>query len=459
MLDLILYLFIYSFIGWCIEVIVIAISEHRFANRGILNLPLCLSYGIIMDLLIILTRERTDHGFIMFGICLVVISAAEFLAGFLAKRLFKRQLWDYMNLSLFGGQWESLLISLLLSFSFFTFLKIIHPFIYTLIHLIPRALRHSISIGMIVILVLDMVTVIPAFSETKNRIGRFIYHRIRRRLDKAYPDKEGTARETQETQEAQETQGQPEDGTIRAGEAGTGAAAASQAVFAQGVCFEKLVWVFMLYGLVGNLVETVVVWYQTGIWMRRASLVFIPVSIVWGFGGVLFMIMLSHLALKEDRYIFVGGFLLGGSFEYMCSVITETFWGTKFWDYSTMPFNIDGRTNLLFCLLWGVVAMLWIKVIYPKFSAVIEGIPAVIGKAVTFVMVALLILDMILTGAVMLRASRRRTDPAPHNFLEEYIDQNYPDAVVKRHWRNIRFDGKLLQVDEEAPSSRAPLKE
>ncbi|MBR2591544.1 MAG: hypothetical protein IKD62_01080 [Oscillospiraceae bacterium] len=45
MLDLILYLFIYSFIGWCIEVIVIAISEHRFANRGILNLPLCLSYG------------------------------------------------------------------------------------------------------------------------------------------------------------------------------------------------------------------------------------------------------------------------------------------------------------------------------------------------------------------------------------------------------------------------------
>ena len=103
--------------------------------------------------------------------------------------------------------------------------------------------------------------------------------------------------------------------------------------------------------------------------------------------------------------------------------------------------------------------MLWIKVIYPKFSAVIEGIPAVIGKAVTFVMVALLILDMILTGAVMLRASRRRDDPAPHNFLEEYIDQNYPDAVVKRHWRNIRFDGKLLQVDEEAPPSQAPLKE
>ena len=97
MLDLVLYLFIYSFVGWCVEVAVIAVSEHRFANRGILNLPLCLSYGIIMVLLIIMTRERTAHGFIMYGMCLVVISATEFLAGFLAKKLFHRQLWDYMN--------------------------------------------------------------------------------------------------------------------------------------------------------------------------------------------------------------------------------------------------------------------------------------------------------------------------------------------------------------------------
>lgn len=432
MLDLVLYLFIYSFAGWCIEVAVIALAEHRFANRGVLNLPLCLSYGIIMVLLIIMTRERTNHGFIMFGICLVVISATEFLAGYLAKRLFHRQLWDYMNLSLFGGQWENLVVSLLLSFCFFTFLKIIHPFVFALIHLIPRALRHSISIGLMIVLVLDLITVIPAFLETKNRIGTFIYSRIRKRLDRAYPG----------SVPLQETGGPAE-----AEESGR------KGVFASGICFDKLVWVFMLFGIAGNLIETLVVRYQTGIWMRRASLLFTPVSIVWGFGGVLFMIMLSHMALREDRYVFVGGFLLGGAFEYMCSVITETFLGTKFWDYSGMPFNFNGRTNLLFCFLWGFVAMLWLKVVYPKVSGQIEKIPVVIGKAVTIVTVILLSLDMVLTAAVMLRASRRRIDPQPHNFLEEYMDENYPDAVVKRHWRNIRFDGKLLELDEEPPQA------
>ena len=33
-----------------------------------------------------------------------------------------------------------------------------------------------------------------------------------------------------------------------------------------------------------------------------------------------------------------------------------------------MPFNIDGRTNLLFMFFWGIVALIWFKFIYPPFS-------------------------------------------------------------------------------------------
>lgn len=444
MLDLILYLFIYSFIGWMVEVVVIAISEHRFANRGILNLPLCLSYGIIMDLLIILTREQTSHGFIMFGICLVVISATEFLAGYLVNRLFHRQLWDYMNLSLFGGRWQGLVISILVAFCFFTFLKLVHPFVYTLIHLLPRTVKYGLCIGLLAVLLLDILLVIPAFSEAKNRIGRFIYRHIRARLDKAYPSLAEPNRET--------AVADPSDAAVMvlsdrpAKEEGE---ISSKEVFARGICFDKLVWVFLIFGLVGNLIETVVVRYQTGIWMRRASLIFIPVSVVWGFAGVIVVVVLSHMAVKEDRYVFVGGFLLGGSFEYLCSVFTETFLGTKFWDYSDMPFNFAGRANLLFCFLWGLLAVLWLKFAYPPLSRAIERIPPVIGKTVTFVLVVLLVMDAVISCSVMLRCSRRRSDPVAHNYLEAYIDENYPDEVVLRHWRNIRFDGKLL-VNENA---------
>ena len=75
--------------------------------------------------------------------------------------------------------------------------------------------------------------------------------------------------------------------------------------------------------------------------------------------------------------VFIAGFFFGGAFEYLCSVFTEVFFGMKFWDYSYMPFNIDGRTNLLFMFFWGIVALVWFKFIYPPFSKFIEKIPPV----------------------------------------------------------------------------------
>lgn len=38
-------LFIYSFIGWCGEVIVAAVNRHKFVNRGFIAGPLCPIYG------------------------------------------------------------------------------------------------------------------------------------------------------------------------------------------------------------------------------------------------------------------------------------------------------------------------------------------------------------------------------------------------------------------------------
>ena len=36
--------FIYSFIGWCGEVIVAAVNRHKFVNRGFIAGPLCPIY-------------------------------------------------------------------------------------------------------------------------------------------------------------------------------------------------------------------------------------------------------------------------------------------------------------------------------------------------------------------------------------------------------------------------------
>ena len=50
--QLISYFFIYSFLGWCMEIAYAALKKKHFYNRGVLNGPLCPVYGIGMILIL-----------------------------------------------------------------------------------------------------------------------------------------------------------------------------------------------------------------------------------------------------------------------------------------------------------------------------------------------------------------------------------------------------------------------
>src|SRR5699024_8234829 len=115
------------------------------------------------------------------------------------------------------------------------------------------------------------------------------------------------------------------------------------------------------------------------------SLLYIPFSLVWGMGGALITGVLYTLKERNNFYIFLGGFFFGGVFEYTCSALTELVFGTIFWDYSHIPFNLNGRINLLFCFVWGFLAIFWVKVLYPAVSRQIEKIPPVSGMVLTYI--------------------------------------------------------------------------
>ena len=60
-LELGLYLMIYSFFGWCIEVVYYAVAKRTFRNRGFLTLPFLLSYGAAFDLMLLALPALTGR--------------------------------------------------------------------------------------------------------------------------------------------------------------------------------------------------------------------------------------------------------------------------------------------------------------------------------------------------------------------------------------------------------------
>ena len=419
-IDLLCYLLIYSFLGWVVEVAVIALRDHKLRNRGFFNLPFCLSYGVAMDILIIILPTM-KHYLAQYIAALVVSAVATFLGGALAKRVSSKALWHYEENNLFAGSKKPALLGLVQGAAFLMAYQLLHPVLFALVELMPELLITIIDLVLAGLLLVDFVTIVISLRHWKSReemeafqaqrqkqkrsIGLRIMGRIWRRMEGAYPDMERVER---------------------------------PAVFAEGVCLDKLVWVFFLTSLIGDLIETVFCRITGGVWMSRSSLIYGTFSVVWGLGAVVLTVVLRRLAGKEDRYLFLAGCLIGGVYEYLCSVFTEKFLGTTFWDYSDMPFNFGGRTNLLYCVFWGLLAVVWMKLLYPRMSRLVEKIPPVAGRILTWLIVVFFVLDALVSAAAMLRYVARLADPTVHNAIDLFLDNMYPDTLVERIWPNMK---------------------
>ena len=147
-----------------------------------------------------------------------------------------------------------------------------------------------------------------------HRFGLWLMNKVRIRMEKTYPVLQEKALQIQKT--------------------GT---------FAEGCGFYKLFWMFFIGAVMGDFFETVYCRISMGWWMSRSSLVWGPFSLVWGGAIMLATMLLYKDRNKPDRHIFLVGTVLGGAYEYVCSVLSELVFGRVFWDYSKIPFNLGGK--------------------------------------------------------------------------------------------------------------------
>ena len=126
---MILYFFIYAFIGWCLETFYAFTVFGHFVKRGFLIGPICPIYGFGAVLLIINLSRIKGNNFKKFIIAMFVFSIFEFIASWILEVLFHQRWWDYSD-AYFNIQGRICLsFSLLWGIIGVLFANIIHPFI------------------------------------------------------------------------------------------------------------------------------------------------------------------------------------------------------------------------------------------------------------------------------------------------------------------------------------------
>ena len=122
---------------------------------------------------------------------------------------------------------------------------------------------------------------------------------------------------------------------------------------------------FIIYSIAGYIIETCFALVRYGVIESRQSFLYGPFCSIYGLGAVVMVILLQYFK-KNWATLFAGGFLIGSVTEYLVSLIGELILNVKWWDYSNMPFNLNGRICFAYSMFWGVLAIFLMKVIHPR---------------------------------------------------------------------------------------------
>lgn len=431
--------FIYSFIGWCGEVVLAAVNRHKFVNRGFVSCPLCPVYGAGAVAVSVFLPELEEQLFFLFLGGMIVTAFVEYLTGRLLELIFHKKWWDYSDQKFQLDGYVCLKNSVIWGICSVLVIRIFNPLLCRGLELLPMLLGEVLLWVLGVLLAIDFIGSgiavlglkkqgrISQITEELHRTSKILENalaeRIQRRMVKAFPNIESGGL----------------SGSMEKGAAEKGVKAEEKARFAQGCGFFKLASLFILGAFLGDIVETIFCFLTTGKLMSRSSLVFGQFSIVWGLACALLTWMLYRYRDRSDRFIFVFGTVLGGAYEYICSVFTEIAFGTVFWDYSEIPFNLGGRINLLYCFFWGIAAVVWMKGVYPLLSRWIEKLPARAGNIGCTILVVLLAADMIVSALALARYSERQAGAPEQSAAGQMLDEYFSDEFIENRYENLKL--------------------
>lgn len=209
--------------------------------------------------------------------------------------------------------------------------------------------------------------------------------------------------------------------------------------FAQGLNFYKIFWIFVIGSVVGFILETIWCFIRHGYVESRTSLMFSPITVVYGIGAIVLYIGLYKIDKKNNSHIFFFGVIAGTVIEYLASLAQEMVFGSLSWDYSSVPFNINGRVCLHMAVIWGVLAILWAKSFEPLFEKAIMKIPNSVGKQVTYLMFLFLITSALLSAIAVARWSDRLIGVPHTSALGAWLDSAFPNQFMETVYPNMEF--------------------
>lgn len=172
------------------------------------------------------------------------------------------------------------------------------------------------------------------------------------------------------------------------------------------VSFDYYVLLFFLVSFFGWGWEVVLYLVREGRFVNRGILSG-PWLPIYGAGGLFLYLLFRNPLLKslvsgkrqadgrirKPLPVFMISMTVCSVLEYLAGSLMEKAWGIKWWDYSGMPFNLNGHICLMSCLMFGIGGLFLVFFLIPVYTGLYRRMPEKVRLAAALLLLGLFIMD------------------------------------------------------------------
>lgn len=201
--------------------------------------------------------------------------------------------------------------------------------------------------------------------------------------------------------------------------------------------FTYYFWTFFLGAFLGVVIETVWCLLRYRKIESRKGLIFGPFNALYGFAAVALSFSINFALKKTIGNYFLIGVVVASLVEYFCSYFQEKTTGSVSWDYKDFKYNLNGRINLLYSLMWGLLTIVWAVEFMPFIK---DLMPFFIARPLlTINMCAFMAFDCFISLVACIRKRQRREKIAAKNKFEKHLDNFYTDELLDKIYANSKY--------------------
>ena len=156
---------------------------------------------------------------------------------------------------------------------------------------------------------------------------------------------------------------------------------------------------FIIYSFIGWTIEMVVCAIADKKIVNRGFLVG-PYCPIYGFSSLI-MIGVLQKYLNDAFVLFIMAIFICTFTEYITSYIMEKIFHARWWDYTNIPFNLNGRVCLDTMIPFGLLGVTVVYVLNPIVMKGIMAVPFIVRKIVSIFLALVFICDLIVSSKVM----------------------------------------------------------